>query len=194
MDEALRTLADEPAVHDFRRSDRHAIEKGPQPEIRTSAKCSPVAATAVRVLFIIPPQSYFEVIQKFQYVGSYLEFLRLYYSGYGGFCDNSSCLILPTWNHLWFLPYLWIYTMMACIAIALRSVALAQASGLTERAFCRWGLLLIPMAWIFFLRLTLFERYPSTHALWDDGLNTEFTCRCFSSVQPSLPATHCGIG
>jgi glucans biosynthesis protein C len=123
------------------------------------------------VLFIIPPQSYFEVIQKFHYAGSYVEFLRLYYTGYDGFCDNGSCLILPTWNHLWFLPYLWLYTMLACTAIALRPATLTQASRLTERAFRGWGLVLIPISWLFILRLTLFERYPSTHALWGDGLN-----------------------
>jgi glucans biosynthesis protein C len=123
------------------------------------------------VLFIIPPQSYFEVIQKFHYAGSYVEFLRLYYTGYDGFCDNGSCLILPTWNHLWFLPYLWLYTMLACTATALRPATLAQVSRLAERAFRGWGLLLIPISWQFILRLTLFERYPSTHALWGDGLN-----------------------
>ncbi len=123
------------------------------------------------VLFIIPPQPYFQVIQKFQYAGNYAEFLSLYYAGFDGFCDSGSCLILPTWNHLWFLPYLWVYTMLACTAIALRPATLAQASRLAERAFHGWGLLLIPIAWIFFLRLTLFERYPSTHALWGDGFN-----------------------
>jgi glucans biosynthesis protein C len=123
------------------------------------------------VLFIIPPQSYFEVIQKFQYAGSYLEFLRLFYTGYGGFCDKGSCLILPTWNHLWFLPYLWFYTMLACTVTTLRPTIWTETSQLAERAFRGWGLLLIPMAWIFLLRLTLFERYPSTHALWGDGFN-----------------------
>ena len=123
------------------------------------------------VLFIIPPQSYFEVIQKFHYAGSYVEFLGLYYTGYGGFCDKGSCLMLPTWNHLWFLPYLWVYTLLACTVIAFRPSTWAQASQLAERAFRGWGLLLIPISWLFILRLTLFERYPSSHALWGDGFN-----------------------
>jgi surface polysaccharide O-acyltransferase-like enzyme len=141
------------------------------------------------MLFIIPPQSYFEVIQKFHYAGSYVEFLRLYYTGYGSFCDKGSCLMLPTWNHLWFLPYLWVYTLLACTVIALRPSTWAQASQLAERAFRGWGLLLIPMAWIFFLRLTLFERYPSTHALWGDGFNHGIYLTMFV-IGATLAASH----
>lgn len=123
------------------------------------------------VLFIIPPQSYFEVTQKFEYAGNYAEFLSLYYTGYHGFCDTGRCLVLPTWNHLWFLPYLWVYTMLACTVTTLRPTIWTETSQLAERVLRGWGLLLIPMAWIFFLRLTLFERYPSTHALWGDVFN-----------------------
>lgn len=123
------------------------------------------------VLFIIPPQSYFQVIQKFHYAGSYVEFLRLYYTGYHGFCDNGQCLILPTWNHLWYLPYLWVYTMLACTTITLLPTTLALAARFIVWAFQGWGIVLIPITWIFFLRLTLFERYPSTHALWGDWFN-----------------------
>ena len=39
--------------------------------------------------------------------------LPLYLGGHGGFCSAAgSCLILPTWNHLWFLPYLMAYTLL----------------------------------------------------------------------------------
>ena len=123
------------------------------------------------VLLIVPPQSYFEVIQKFDYSGSYADFLRLYYTGYNGFCENGHCLILPTWNHLWFLPYLWVYTVTLCIASALWPSIIQTASKHMDKAFHGLGIVLIPMAWLFFLRLTLFERHPSTHALWGDWFN-----------------------
>jgi Acyltransferase family len=63
---------------------------------------------------VVPPQAYYQVVQKFNYSGDYLEFLHLYFSRYQGFCSEGRCLILPTWNHLWFLPYLWLYTVLLC--------------------------------------------------------------------------------
>ena len=35
---------------------------------------------------VVPPQSYFEVVQQAGYGGSYVEFMRLYLGGYHGFC------------------------------------------------------------------------------------------------------------
>ena len=64
------------------------------------------------MLVVVPPQSYYEVVTKLAYAGSYADFLRLYLSGYHAFCRGTDCLSLPTWNHLWFLPYLWAYTML----------------------------------------------------------------------------------
>lgn len=73
---------------------------------------------AIGVFLIIPPQSYFEVIDKFNYNGTYFEFLALYLSGYDRFCSSEGkCLFMPDWNHLWFLGYLWVYSaVLACVA------------------------------------------------------------------------------
>ena len=57
------------------------------------------------MLVIVPPQPYLEVVEKLGYADGYAAFLRLYIGGYGGFCKDG-CLILPTWNHLWFVAYL----------------------------------------------------------------------------------------
>jgi glucans biosynthesis protein C len=123
------------------------------------------------VVLIVPPQSYFEVVQKFGYSGDYLEFLRLYFSRYRGFCSDGRCLILPTWNHLWFLPYLWVYTLLSCGLVALWPSALREASRLVDTAFRGVWLMVIPIVLILAARLTLFERYPSTHALFGDWFN-----------------------
>ena len=123
------------------------------------------------VLFIVPPQSYFQVKQQFNYSGDYWEFLRLYFAGYRGFCGNRQCLILPTWNHLWFLPYLWVYTLVSCGVLTLWPAALQVTAGLVNLAFRGLGIILSPVALILLLRLTLFEPYPATHALWGDWFN-----------------------
>ncbi len=123
------------------------------------------------IVFIVPPQSYFEVVQKFGFSGDYFAFLRLYFTHYRGFCSQGHCLILPTWNHLWFLPYLWFYTLAMCAVLAWCPHALVGGSRLLHRAFRGWGLLVFPVVWLLLLRLVLFERFPSTHALWGDWFN-----------------------
>jgi glucans biosynthesis protein C len=122
------------------------------------------------VVFIVPPQSYFEVVEKFSYQGSYIDFLRLYFTGYQGFCTsgNSQCLILPTWNHLWFLPYLWVYTMILFSILAISPNTLILSVNLVDKWATKFSILLLPIALLSIIRITLFTRFPVTHALIDD--------------------------
>lgn len=123
------------------------------------------------VALIVAPQPYFEVVQKFNYAGSFWDFLGLYFTHFSGFCRDGKCLVLPTWNHLWFLPYLWVYTLMVCalLAVAPRVVdLLGRAILLTLRGP---ALLVLPALLLLLIRLALFSRYPSTHALWGDWFN-----------------------
>jgi glucans biosynthesis protein C len=123
------------------------------------------------IVFIVPPQSYFEVVQKFNYQGSYLNFLVLYFKGYKGFCappSSNQCLIMPTWNHLWFLPYLWAYTMMIfCVAKTWPNCLPIAAKKIDRHANVA-ALLIAPVLLIFVIRLTLASSFPVTHALIDD--------------------------
>jgi glucans biosynthesis protein C len=122
---------------------------------------------ALGMVLVVPPQAYLEAQQRFGYGGGYGEFLRLYFSGHRGLCDGAGCLVLPTWNHLWFLPYLWLYTVLA-------------AAG--WRAWPRWHaapgwrwlgsgvrLLWLPVLLLALWRLTLFPRFPTTHDFIHDG-------------------------
>jgi glucans biosynthesis protein C len=123
------------------------------------------------IVLIVPPQSYFQVVQKFGYSGDYWEFLNLYFNRYRGFCSDGHCLILPTWNHLWFLPYLWIYTLFFCSFVAFWPTAMQVIARMADTILRGAGIIIIPIILIFISRLTLFERYPSTHALWGDWFN-----------------------
>jgi glucans biosynthesis protein C len=123
------------------------------------------------IVLIVPPQSYFEVLQKFSYSGDYLSFLKLYFGHHKDFCQNDHCLILPTWNHLWFLPYLWLYTLLLWLMIRALPESLASIAWLTEKLFTGVRLVMVPIAVIFAVRVALFARYPSTHAMWGDWFN-----------------------
>ncbi len=76
-----------------------------------------------------------------------------------------------TWNHLWYLPYLWTYTLLA-----LAGTAVARRFGITRpgrwlEARGRWLLWVAPPAWMLAALLVLAPRFPSTHALVDDWFN-----------------------
>src|ERR1700761_5951291 len=88
----------------------HLLEKRPAGFLRARSSRL-LIPLAFGMLVIVPPQSYAEVVEKLHYAGSYAEFYRLYLTGYHGFC-REGCLMLPTWNHLWFVAYLWVYTVL----------------------------------------------------------------------------------
>jgi len=80
------------------------------------------------MLVIVPPQAYLQVVEQLPggYAGSGLDFYGKYLAAYQGFCgSDGKCLVLPTWNHLWFLPYLWCYTLLAWLLWRLPAPALA---------------------------------------------------------------------
>jgi glucans biosynthesis protein C len=143
------------------------------------------------MVFIVPPQSYFEVVQKFDYSGDYLDFLKLYFGRSKDFCQNGNCLILPTWNHLWFLPYLWLYTLLLWAAVKLLPTSLACCARFAEKLLTGARLVVVPIAVIFIVRIALFAPYPSTHALWGDWFNHAmyfgmFVTGAIFAVQPSM--------
>ena len=123
------------------------------------------------MVLVVPPQPYVEVMQKLGYSGSYLDFLGLYFSGYPGLCPNGHCLVLPTWNHLWFLPYLWLYSALLFALLAMWPQALVGLARLAHRALAGFLLLALPVVLIFGARLLLFKRFPSTHAVVGDYFN-----------------------
>lgn len=76
-----------------------------------------------------------------------------------------------TWNHLWYLPYLWAYTMAA---LAVRPLArmlggAKLADWLTGRG--RWLMWSAPVLGYLAALMVLAPRFPSTHALVGDWFN-----------------------
>lgn len=121
-------------------------------------------------LLIVPPQSYLEVVQQHGYTGSFSSFLSLYYTGYHGFCHGADkCLMLPTWNHLWYLPYLWFYTVLLWLMLRLQPRLLDHLAKAAAPLVQHTALLLaLPTLWLLLTRLALRSRFPTTYALFDD--------------------------
>lgn len=123
------------------------------------------------MLVIVPPQSYFEVVEKLAYKGGYGEFMRLYISGYKGFCRGDDCLDLPTWNHLWFVAYLWVYTMLIGAIAWLAGARLQAWSNALGRLLTGWKIIVLPVIVMAVARFALADRFPVTHGLFDDWYN-----------------------
>lgn len=118
---------------------------------------------------VVAPQAYFEVQQRHGFAGSYLDFLPLYFSGYGGFCRaGAGCLVLPTWNHLWFVAYLLVYTAALWALVRVWPAAADGGATLLQRALAGARLWWLPAALLALARVTLIDRYPPTHALVGD--------------------------
>jgi surface polysaccharide O-acyltransferase-like enzyme len=125
---------------------------------------------AFGMLVIVPPQSYLEVVEKVGYGGSFAEFYRLYITGYHGFC-REDCLIMPTWNHLWFVAYLWVYTGVLFIIVRLAPRTIPWLKGRAECGLAGFGVLIWPVALLAAARIGLAARFPQNHALVGDWYN-----------------------
>ncbi|HEV8690020.1 MAG TPA: acyltransferase family protein, partial [Ideonella sp.] len=103
---------------------------------------------------------------------TYAAFMRLYLQAYHGFCDaKGDCLVMPTWNHMWFVAYLWVYSVWLWGLLKLWPSALDALARMAGRRLAGWGLLLWPIALLALVRCTLVGRFPQTHALVDDFYN-----------------------
>lgn len=123
------------------------------------------------MLVIIPPQSYLEVVEKAGWQGGYWEFWKRYLLADRSFCRGADCLVLPTWNHLWFVAYLLVYTLALAAVVRFAPHAAGAATRALERWLSGWGLLLVPSLYLAFARLALVARFGSSHALVDDWYN-----------------------
>jgi hypothetical protein len=124
---------------------------------------------AFGMLVIVPPQTYIEVVEKTGYSGSFFGFYRDHYLAFGTeFCRPGPCLIMPTWNHLWFVAYLWVYTMIACM---LSPAALQRAADVLARWLTGPMLIIAPVLLLALYRIVLWPHFPSTHALVGDWYN-----------------------
>jgi surface polysaccharide O-acyltransferase-like enzyme len=122
------------------------------------------------MLVIVPPQSYLEVVEKLGYAGSYGDFMRLYLRGYHGFCQDG-CLILPTWNHLWFVAYLWAYTAVLSFVVLALGPRFDRLAARLGRVLTGWKIIVLPAAVLALARILMLNRFPVTHALVDDWYN-----------------------
>jgi hypothetical protein len=124
------------------------------------------------MLVIVPPQAYEQIVESLGYPAGFLDFYAWHYLAFGSqFCGPGPCIVLPTWNHLWFVAYLWVYTM----ALGGVLIAMPGLVGWIERrlapALSGVWLLIAPSAAFAVDRIVILPSFPSTHALFGDWYN-----------------------
>lgn len=121
------------------------------------------------MLVVVAPQTYFQIIEKYGYTGSFAHFYTLYLTH--GLCRDGQCLSTPTWNHLWFLAYVWVYTLALWLLLKLAPRMMQAFGTKLERAFSGIGALLWPILWLAVARIALANVFEQTYALTDDWYN-----------------------
>lgn len=94
------------------------------------------------MLVVVTPQAYFELLNKGEIAPGYLEFYPRYLNLWSGFS-----IITPTYNHLWYVLYVLLYTLIIAALLPLLRRAggmVEQAIGWLMRGAFGWRLILCP--------------------------------------------------
>ncbi len=121
------------------------------------------------VFVIVPPQAYYEVADAMRLgqiptSGAWLDnFYIKYVTASGNWCDAEGCLTTPTYNHMWFVAYLILYT-LALIPL------LPLLRRLPDLSVLIAGPLLILTPWLVMaaMRVMLFPIFGESHDFRED--------------------------
>jgi glucans biosynthesis protein C len=121
------------------------------------------------ILLVIPPQIYFELKHQGWEFSNYLDFNLLYFGG--GLYHHGDF----SWNHLWFIAYLFIYSIVALpVFLFFRSdkgkIFIDKFASVISKGI-RINLLLIP---IILTQVFLRNKFSGFHNIVDDGANLLF--------------------
>lgn len=125
------------------------------------------APLAVGMLVIVPPQTWLQLVDA----GTFLPYGRFYvaYLTAGGDWQwNGAPLVTPTWNHLWFVAYIFAYTLLITGLARLLKRPPERAARLARSCPPWAGLFVLPVAYLTAVRLFIAPHFPETHAFFGD--------------------------
>lgn len=144
---------------------RFAIDKATLRNFLPERVTRLVVPLAFGMVVICAPQTYVELRYRGEIDPGYLAFYRDYL-GYGDFT-----MVRPPWNHLWYVAYILVYTLIAAACLPLlRFVTKTFGEPFfTWLAKGRaWRLLFVPALPFAVYTLSLAPYFPTTLALWGD--------------------------
>lgn len=124
------------------------------------------------VFVIVPPQAYYEIVEAMQEANGlapgHIAWLDNFYVKYvtasGNWCDADGCLATPTYNHMWFVAYLILYTLALIPLLPLLRRIPKGVSALIAGPF----LIITPWLIMTALRMTLFPIFGESHDFRED--------------------------
>lgn len=126
---------------------------------------------------IVAPQTYVELRSAGEIEPGFLAFYR----GYAAEWDGPWSIHTPTWNHLWYVVYLFVYSLLlAPLFPLLRRLADSRAFMAAGRVTSRHIgfavlLILVPLVPLLTIRFTLMPAFPTTHDLFNDWANHAYS-------------------
>ena len=115
------------------------------------------------IAVIVPPQTWIEVTTQHGYAPGFFHFWTHDYFRFG----TMFGIVMPTWNHLWFVAYLWAYTLGLALLASVRGADRLQHA--FDVAFGGRRGLWVPLAFVIVIQFWLFPRDVDTHDLIHDG-------------------------
>ena len=114
------------------------------------------------IVVVVPVQPWIELTTQHGYAHDFGYFLLHDYFRF----DSVKGIVLPTWQHLWFVAYLWFYTMLLAVAVAL--LGRWSMQGAFDRVFGTMLVWLLPAAWLVAVSAWLFPGVAPTNDLIGD--------------------------
>ena len=125
---------------------------------------------------IVPPQIWVSLQLNHGYSGSYLHFLAHDAFRFGVY-DGVT---LPGWEHLWFVFYLWLYTILLAASVALAPAALkARLAAAFASLATGQRLLWLPLIYFMPVRAAITFTTGESHGLFNDWLSDAIYLPCF---------------
>lgn len=144
-------------------------------------KISPLRLLKIRALrillpallgcyFIVVPQVFYEAVYAHGYRGGFIEFVLAYFSPSTSLLPamHHSPLGLFTWNHLWYLVYLWHYTLLYLL---IRPWLIPLSERVRNAQLSATPFIVALAIIITIIEFFLEPLFPRTHALIDDWYN-----------------------
>jgi len=130
-------------------------------------------------ILIVPPQVYFELIQSEGYNGSYFEFMKLYldtsttlYADHQLLSNRTGFTFgLITYNHLWYLAYLFVFTLVYMVFKPLLDKIDWQRRTSNISAIT---IFLVPVTLFILYKFFLAPYFPETFTIVNDWYNHAF--------------------
>ncbi|MFP7722384.1 acyltransferase [Lysobacter sp. A3-1-A15] len=118
---------------------------------------------------VVPPQAYVQALSTGAFEGSYLDFLVRYFTFQPWPVDAFDGWEAGiTWNHLWYLPYLLVYSLLLAAALPLLRSRVGRAFQGWVQGLRGVRLWLLPALPLTLATWTLSAAFPTTHDLLND--------------------------